>query len=340
MQNADGAHLHAGSGLTRFDAETTSLAKDNLHALVVDVVVNRSCSIASTSHTRHYHVGVITTDLLLQLPFDFLGNDRLQACHHVRIRMRTDRASNDIEGVSRMTAPVANGLVGGVLQGLVATLHRYDRCAQHPHSFHVHMLALHIKSTLIHGARHIHQRTSRSCCDTVLTCTCLGNDACLAQLLGQENLSQRIVNLVGTRVVEVFTLQIKLTAILLTHALGIVEWGRTTHVILQQGMILTLELLTFQDGKVSFLQILHRLVENLWNVGSSELSVEAILIYLISHVYLLFNYLRYIVVMLLRNYTTLQLYYFAIFCLIKEKSLSQVRQALLCYAVCGVCIGV
>ena len=49
-------------------------------------------------------------------------------------------------------------------------------------------------------------------------------------------------------------------------------------------MILVLELFTLQNGKVSLLQVLHGLVENLWNVSPSELSVEAIFIYLISHI--------------------------------------------------------
>ena len=148
------------------------------------------------------------------------------------------------------------------------------------------MLTLHVERTLIHRARHIHECTGGGGGHTVLSGSSFGNDALLAHLLGKENLTERIVDFVGTRVVEVFALQIELAAVLLAHALGIVEWGRTTHIVLQQGVVLAFELLALQDGEVGFLQVLHRLVENLWDVGSAELSVEAVLIYLISrHVY-------------------------------------------------------
>ena len=191
-----------------------------------------------------------------------------------------------------MTAPVADGFVGGIFQRLVATLYWHHRGSQHLHAFHVHVLTLNIKGSLIHCAGHVHQCTSGGCCHTVLTCTCLGNDTLLAHLLGKENLTEGIVDFVGTRVVEVFTLEIELTTILLTHTLSKIEWRRASNIVFQQGVILALELLTLQDGEVSFFQILHCLVENLWNVGSSELSVETIFIYLVCH-HILYNFLIY-----------------------------------------------
>ena len=66
----------------------------------------------------------------------------------------------------------------------------------------------------------------------MLTSSRLSNDALLAHLLRQENLSQSIVDFVCTRVVQILTLQVQLASIFLTHALGVIEWGRTSHIIL------------------------------------------------------------------------------------------------------------
>ena len=57
-------------------------------------------------------------------------------------------------------------------------------------------------------------------------------------------------------------------------------------------MILTLEFLTLLDGEVGFLQVLHCLVKNLWNVGSSKLTVEAIFVYLVCH-HIIYNFTIY-----------------------------------------------
>ena len=77
----------------------------------------------------------------------------------------------------------------------------------------------------------------------MLTGTGLCDDTRLAHLLGQEDLTDGVVDLVGTGVVQVLTFQIELTAILLTHALGKIQGGRTTHIVLQQGMIFAFEVL-------------------------------------------------------------------------------------------------
>ena len=75
----------------------------------------------------------------------------------------------------------------------------------------------------------------------MLTSTGLCDDTGLAHLLGQQDLSDGVVDFMGTGVVQVLTLQIQFAAILLTHPLGVVQGGGTTHIVLQQGMILAFE---------------------------------------------------------------------------------------------------
>ena len=85
------------------------------------------------------------------------------------------------------------------------------------------MLALYIQGSLIDHAWHVHQCTHRSGSYTVLSGTGLGNDTLLAHLLGQQNLTDGVVNLVCSSMVQVLTFQIQLTAILLAHSAGIVQ---------------------------------------------------------------------------------------------------------------------
>lgn len=58
---------------------------------------------------------------------------------------------------------------------------------------------------------------------TMLAGARLGDDASLAHLLRQKNLTNGVVDLVGTSVVQVLTLQIQLTAVALTHPTGIIK---------------------------------------------------------------------------------------------------------------------
>ena len=57
----------------------------------------------------------------------------------------------------------------------------------------------------------------------MLTGSRLGDDTRLAHLLRQQDLSDGVVDFVGTRMVQVLALQVQLTTVLLTHALGIVQ---------------------------------------------------------------------------------------------------------------------
>ena len=147
------------------------------------------------------------------------------------------------------------------------------------------MLSLHIGSTHEHFTLHTHQCAYGG--------TCLSNDARLTHLLSQQNLTDSVVNLVGTRVVQVLTLQIQPAAILLAHAAGKIEWAGAAYIVAQQGMIFLLELFGLDNGQVLLLQVLYCGIENLWDVGSSEFSIITVLVYLIIHIYLRFNYLRF-----------------------------------------------
>ena len=51
---------------------TSSLGQNNLHAIVVEIMIDRSCCIRATSHTSNKLVGIIASHLLLKLLLEFL----------------------------------------------------------------------------------------------------------------------------------------------------------------------------------------------------------------------------------------------------------------------------
>ena len=145
------------------------------------------------------------------------------------------------------------------------------------------MLPLHVESTLVDRAWHVHQSAGSSRSHTVLSSSSLSYDASLAHLFGEENLSERIIYLVSSRVVEVFSLEVELATIFLAHALSVVERRGSSHIVLQKVIVLFLKLRALQYGEISQFQFLYRLVEYLWDVGSAELSVEAVFVDLVCH---------------------------------------------------------
>ena len=141
------------------------------------------------------------------------------------------------------------------------------------------------------------QRTHRGCCHTVLTGSCLGNDARLAHLPGQKYLAYGVVYLVRTGVVEVFALEKETASVLLAHAASLIQRRRTAHIVAQQGAVFLLEAVAFDYWKVGLLQVGDAFVEYLGHVGSAKLAIEAFGIYgvfsLVAHNCVVFGMLQF-----------------------------------------------
>ena len=231
MQYAHPSGLYGGCRVTGLDTLTAGFGKHNPHPVVVNVVIDSAGGIAPATHAGHQHIGIVAACLLLQLFLDFLRDDALQARHHVGVGVWTYGAAYNIKSVGRMAAPVADGFVGGILQRPVAGLDGTHLGPQHLHPLYVDMLALHVQRSLIHHARHVHQRTHRCRCHAVLAGTRLSDDTLLAHLLGKQYLTDGVVDLVSTRVVKVFAFQVKPTAVFLAHTLGMIERRRASYIV-------------------------------------------------------------------------------------------------------------
>ena len=110
----------------------------------------------------------------------------------------------------------------------------------------------------------------------MLSCPRLGDDAFLAHAACDENLSDGIVDFVGSGVVQVFALQIDAAVVCAAEALGEIEWGGATDIVAQQLVELLLEVLAVNDLSVLFLQFFHTLVEDFRDVGSAVASEEPV----------------------------------------------------------------
>ena len=122
------------------------------------------------------------------------------------------------------------------------------------------MLALHIGSTHKDFTLHIHQGTDGGSCNPMLSGTGFGDDMRFTHLLCHQNLTDGIVNLVRTGMIQILTLQIELASILFAHSLRKVKRGRTANIILQERIILFFELLALNDRLISLLKLSYTLI--------------------------------------------------------------------------------
>ena len=224
VDDALGATVNGGCRVVGVDAVAACFGKHNLHAVVVDIVIDRSGSVAATTHAGDEIVGIVTSYLLFELPLDLFADDALHLRHDVGVGVRAHRGTDEVEGILGMAAPVADCFRAGIGERHVSGGHRMHLCAKHLHALHVGMLSLHVGLAHEDLAVHAEERADRGCCHAVLSGAGLSDDACLAHLACEEYLPDGVVDLVRSRVVEVLAFEIELTAVALAHALGVVEW--------------------------------------------------------------------------------------------------------------------
>ena len=157
--------------------------------------------------------------------------------------------------------PIANRLAGGVLQRARAAGHWNDLRAEELHTEHVQLLPLDVRRAHEHMALHAEKRRRRRRRHAVLARAGLGNHALLSHTLRENRLSQRVRDLVGAGVEQIFALQINLRlAVMLGEPLRVIEHRRAPRVPLQIAAHLRLEaliVLIFLIGRLQLRQHRH-----------------------------------------------------------------------------------
>ena len=121
--------------------------------------------------------------------------------------MRADRRADDVVCGIQIDDPGSHGLIDGVAEGAAAGLHGHDGCAQQFDPEHVERLAAHVLGAHVDGAGHAELGADRRGGDAVLARARFRDDARFAETSGQQDLAERVVDLVRARVVEVFAFQ-------------------------------------------------------------------------------------------------------------------------------------
>ena len=85
------------------------------------------------------------------------------------------------------------------------------------------MLPFHIGFAHEDFALHVHKGADCRGCHAVLAGTGFGDYSCLTHFLCKQNLSDGVVDFVGTCVVAVFALEVEAAAVFLAHAAGIIK---------------------------------------------------------------------------------------------------------------------
>ena len=154
----------------------------------------------------------------------FVADHRLEIAHHLRIGMRAGGRADHVVGVLDVGDPVAQRLVHRVLQRAGAGRHRNDLGAEQLHAEDVGRLPLDIGRAHVDHAGIAEARSNGGRGNAVLAGAGFGDDAGLAHPLGEQDLTEAIVDLVRAGVVELVALEVDLRAAeMLGQPLGKIE---------------------------------------------------------------------------------------------------------------------
>mmetsp|Transcript_4117 Transcript_4117/g.15030 ORF Transcript_4117/g.15030 Transcript_4117/m.15030 type:complete len:361 (+) Transcript_4117:43-1125(+) len=193
--------------LARADAFASRFDANNADGFFVNKVVEQTHGVGTATDARDKDVRQ-AAPLFHSLRSSFLTNDGVEVAHHHRVRVRTrDRAQNVVR-VLDVRHPITNSLARRVLQRRRTRTHRSHGGAEQTHTEHVELLAFHIRGAHVNDALEAETRTHRRRRHTVLTGTSFSDNTLLTHALRQQRLSNRVVNLVRARVVQVFALQV------------------------------------------------------------------------------------------------------------------------------------
>ena len=194
----------------------------------------------------------------------FLADDLVEIPDDHRIRVRAQRAAEDVVGGPHIRDPVAHRLVDRLLERRLAGRHGNHLRAEKFHAGDVQRLALHVHGTHVDHALEAEPRRRRRRGHAMLSGTGLRDDPGLAHPSRQKDLADRVVDLVCPRVQQVLALEINPgPAEFPGQPLGKIQWRRPTAIILQQPIQLAVECRIRNRRAILPLQLLERRHERL-----------------------------------------------------------------------------
>ena len=156
-----------------------------------------ACSNRVRKSTGHFK------NLLARLDAD----DAMEIAHHLWERMRPGHGAQEVMRVIDVRDPIAHRLVDRILQRPATGSDRHDGGAEQFHAGHVQGLPLGVFLAHVDNTLKAEQCGGRCGGDAVLAGTGFRDNASLAHALGQQRLSEHVVDLVRSGVVEILALE-------------------------------------------------------------------------------------------------------------------------------------
>src|SRR5579859_3640083 len=182
------------------------LHADQLNRLILEERGEHSNRVRTPAHTCHDRARQ-PTELLERLRPRLATDDRLEIADKTGKWIGSDHGADDIVRGRDIRDPIAQCLVCRVFQGARARRHGYHLRAHQLHPIHIEPLAPRVFLAHVDDAVEAEARAHRGSRDAMLTGARLRDDPALLHSLREEDLSQRVVDLVGAGVVQVFALQ-------------------------------------------------------------------------------------------------------------------------------------
>mmetsp|Transcript_14468 Transcript_14468/g.31799 ORF Transcript_14468/g.31799 Transcript_14468/m.31799 type:complete len:665 (+) Transcript_14468:311-2305(+) len=207
LQHARGAHAEGGAvSLLALDSVPGRLDADQLGVLVVDEGVEGANGIGSAADAGDHGVRELA-GLLEHLPANFLAHDGLEVADDGGEGVGSDGGADEVVGGADIGDPVAHGLVDGVFKSPLAGLDGYDLGSQGVHAEDVELLTFAVHRTHVDGAVQSEHGTDGGGGNSMLSRSSFGNDSGFPDALGQEGLSDGIVNFMSTGVCKILTFE-------------------------------------------------------------------------------------------------------------------------------------
>ncbi len=207
MQHADTSFGNRGRIFIGIKTFAGSFHADQLHIRIFDEWIEHAHRIAAAADTCNDRVRQ-TPFLLCDLLSCFTADDTLEVSHNLRERMRSEYGTENVMRIIHISNPVAERRVDRILQCASPRIDTDHFSTEQFHSVDVQLLASDVFPA--HENRTFKAEVCTDCrrCDTVLARTCFSDDFRFAHAFCEQPLPDRVVDLVSSRMIQVFTFQI------------------------------------------------------------------------------------------------------------------------------------
>ena len=192
-------------------------------------------------------------------------------------------------GILNTSYPSTEGCIYSVLKHARTIGNTENFGTKQLHTENIKRLTFNIFLTHIDCTVHVEKGCGCRCCNTVLTCTCFGNDFLLAHAFSKQDLTKGIVNLVGTCVVKILTFKVNLRPTnMVGQTFGVVKRRFTAHIVFKEVIQFRLETWIFLGFTIGFVQFNNGCHQRFWNELTTKFSVKSFCIrLLICHAFTL-----------------------------------------------------